>query len=669
MSPEPVICSLFLFLSGVLFWLASTTVINLEKKNLYAYFSIGVLTLTSLLFAFFSWIGQENLLSISRFPFRIFYPAIFLLILIPYGWYFIIAWFLGLLQGRTFYKVLAYVLGISQIFACILIFIKGSNYGWEVSIYDFWISIPISFRSSYIIYVFLCVILSLVGLLNFKVTSRVFTEIARYRSVPYLKAVCILLLAVIGCVSLLFLGESLGIAPDPVVLSLSNPNPLYVYLILIEILVTIAILLLGQTLVSYEFLTGRILPQIGLKKEWRIVLLLAGSVSVVYIVFSLLGYRVAEILLASNYSFLLSRMFALRQSKRSNFRRNESLQSVLFFESLPESRTVFEEKFDFVCQRILNSSKSLLVSETSSPFLSKIILSYPNVEETYEPKLQHRVFDPERSIFYMSGEDSFEYSIAVGIEETNGIKGTLFLGPKLDGGLYAEEEIELAKTATLWILNGILQLETNQTLSELQRKHIREQRISDHKTRQILHDEILPELHSGILNLNENSGREKIKEHLRSLTELHGKISGFLRELPDIRSELARIGMIPVFQNLLDSDFSKENIIRNIEPGFPELADKLPPDLQEAVYYSFREALRNAIKFSSSSKEAISLSFFQKSGLRIEIKNAVRPNSESESTGQGLKIHSALLKIFGAGLNLEFQDKKIAIVNITIPIP
>lgn len=269
----------------------------------------------------------------------------------------------------------------------------------------------------------------------------------------------------------------------------------------------------------------------------------------------------------------------------------------------------------------------------------------------------------------MSGEDSFEYSIAVAIEETNGIKGTLFLGPKLDGGLYAEEEIELAKTATVWILNGIFQLETNQTLSELQRKHIREQRISDHKTRQILHDEILPELHSGILNLNENSSREKIKEHLRSLTELHGKISGFLRELPDIRSELARIGMIPVFQNLLDSDFSKENIILNIEPGFPELADKLPPDLQEAVYYSFREALRNAVKFSSSSKEAISISFFQKSGLRIEIKNDVRPNSEGESTGQGLKIHSALLKIFGAGLNLEFQDKKIAIVSITIPIP
>lgn len=587
----------------------------------------------------------------------------------PYGWYFVIVWFLGFLRDSKSHRALSYILGFSQIPALVILVWKGSGYPSETSLFSFWMQVPFSFRAAYLIYISVCVSASLFALSGFKVGSGIFTEIARYRSIPYLKSICFLFLAVIAVVFLLFLGNSLGIAEDPVFLSAIDPRPLYLYLILIQIIVTSAVLILGRTLVSYEFLTGRVFPQIGLRKEWITVLLLAGALSLVYLALSLLyNQRDPRIFLAIGYTFQISRTFTLRRAKKINQDRAETLRSVLISEDESRGRISFQEKFDFVCERILSSSKALLVSETSVPILSGISLFYPSDSKPEpKPNLSGRIYDPNRNIFYLSGEDSSGYSVAIGIEDPNTVKGTLFLGTKQDGGLYAEEEIELAKAAMGWILDGMSRLETDLILAELQRKRIQEQGITDHKTRQILHDEILPELHSGILHLSENSNQGKIKDHIENLKELHGRIAGFLRELPDIRSELTRIGMLPVLKNLIDSDFTGEDISWMIDPDFSESADRLSLDLQEVVYYAFRESVRNAIKFSSKEKRKISVSFFRKDRLEIEIGNTIGKDTEFESSGQGLKIHRALLKIFGADLKLEFPNLEIAVLRISIP--
>ncbi|EMY13209.1 hypothetical protein LEP1GSC043_0768 [Leptospira weilii str. Ecochallenge] len=52
-NPEILICSVFLFLSSVLFWLASTTIVNLEKRDGSTTFTIVILISVSALFGFF----------------------------------------------------------------------------------------------------------------------------------------------------------------------------------------------------------------------------------------------------------------------------------------------------------------------------------------------------------------------------------------------------------------------------------------------------------------------------------------------------------------------------------------------------------------------------------------------------------------------------------------
>ncbi|EMO27412.1 hypothetical protein LEP1GSC170_4971, partial [Leptospira interrogans serovar Bataviae str. HAI135] len=46
----------------------------------------------------FSWIGELGILKILNYPAVYFFPGILGLILIPFGWFFIIVWFLGLLK-------------------------------------------------------------------------------------------------------------------------------------------------------------------------------------------------------------------------------------------------------------------------------------------------------------------------------------------------------------------------------------------------------------------------------------------------------------------------------------------------------------------------------------------------------------------------------------------
>ncbi|EMJ57708.1 hypothetical protein LEP1GSC013_0367 [Leptospira interrogans serovar Valbuzzi str. Duyster] len=65
---EILICSVFFYLSSILFWLASTTIVNLEKRNLPATFTITLLIVVSMLFGFFSWIGESGILKILNYP-------------------------------------------------------------------------------------------------------------------------------------------------------------------------------------------------------------------------------------------------------------------------------------------------------------------------------------------------------------------------------------------------------------------------------------------------------------------------------------------------------------------------------------------------------------------------------------------------------------------------
>ncbi|EMJ48852.1 ATP-binding protein [Leptospira santarosai] len=686
-NPEILICSVFLFLSSVLFWLASTTIVNLERKDRSATFTIFILLSAAVLFGFFSWIGESGLIQVSNYSAFYFFPGIFGLILIPFGWFFIVVWFLGFLRERMIYKIFFWLLAASQIFATIFFLVWSRKFSTSVSLFHFWNMVPFSFRLSYLIYILFCILVSIFALFSFRISKNILPEIARNKAVPYLKTVSFVLFGVFFLIFFLFLGEGIGVIQDPVSRSDKEPKFFYGFLIGIQTLVATAVLVLGQALISYEIFTGRILPKISLRREWRKSILGFSAFSFVYLTLATFGFSKIELFLTASYTFCISRTFLLKKSKDLRLAKSTVLSSIVASDQTSKEGRAnsnsleekFQKSFDILCSEILETSSALFINESKIPFITDLILRYP-VDSPNSNKLNPNTFKKtnlffeKENIAYLEEENDSDFALCLKVENDRSGDGLLFLGQKINGGLYSEEEIETARTVVSWMLSSLISESNSLILGSLQKKHIEDQRISDYKTRRMLHDEILPEIHSSILILSRVQNESAFLEQIRLLTDLHKRISSFLRELPDTSLEIQRLGLIDALIRRTDSEFETSWFDWSYDPGLQERFPISKPETLEVLFYACRESIRNAVKYSKEDeRKRISVSFFEKNtdkkGILIQIKNRIerRRNSSVQSAGQGLKIHSALLKVFGGHLTLEFLNTNEVLVEIFLP--
>ncbi|TGM53460.1 ATP-binding protein [Leptospira adleri] len=680
LEPEIFICSLFLFQSSLLLWLSSTTYVNLEKRDRSATFTIGILISASFLFGFFSWIGKFGLFEVSGYPAVYFFPGIFGLILIPFGWFFIILWFVGFLNHRRIYRWIFRFLIIAQVFAYGFFIFWTRKFDPNISLFEFWNIVPFSFRLSYLIYILICILVPIVALKSFRISKQILPEIARQKAVPYLSLTSFFLFGVLILVFFLFLGKGLGISADPVLESQRRPMLFYGFLIGIQLFVAAAILVLGKALISYEVFTGRILPKISLRSEWKNAILGFLLLSGIYAAFASVGFQKIELFLCASYVYIFSRTILLKKNKDLRLKENSILRSIMIPEEISDRRTSdgkeiqirFQRSFEILCSKILETSKAFFINDSRIPFIPDVFLQFPKTAESsqkIEFKYSNLVFNGE-GLAYLSDENPHRYVLCLKVENDHSGAGFLFLGQKVDGGLYAEEEIEIAKAAIAWMLNSLFVESNSQTLSSLQRKHMEEQRIADYKTRQILHDEILPEIHSSILELSQIPSNTIISEQIQILTGLHKKVSGFLRELPDTSLEIQRIGLIDALIRLSGSEFETSWFEWNYDSKLEKKFPITKPEILEILFYACRESIRNAVRYSGEEKEKkISISFLEKDGILIRIVNNISKKETRvlETAGQGLRIHSALLKVFGGFLTLEFLNMTEAIVEIYLP--
>ncbi|EMY76978.1 putative membrane protein [Leptospira weilii serovar Ranarum str. ICFT] len=683
-NPEIFICSVFLFLSSILFWLASTTIINLEKQDRSATFTIVIVIVVSALFGFFSWIGESGLIRVLNYSAVYFFPGIFGLILIPFGWFFIVVWFLGFLREKRIYRIFLWILSVSQIVAVVFFFIWGRKISSGLSLFHFWNVVPFSFRLAYLIYILFCIAIPIFALFSFQISKNILPEIARNKAVPYLKTVSLLLFGVLILVLFLFLGEGLGIIEDPVSRSDNDPEPFYGFLIGIQFLITIAILVLGKALISYEIFTGRILPKISLRQEWKNAVFGFLAVTLLYFTTAVLRLSKIELFLTGSYVYCISRTFLLKKNKDLRLEKNSILGSILSLKKFSENnpsdtkdlKEKFQRSFDILCSDILETSSALFINESRIPFITDMILQYPNKTkiENIDTFRNLNIFFEKENIAYLEEKNVNDFVLRIKVENDHSGEGLLFLGQKINGGLYAEEEIETAKATVSWMLSSLFTESNSLVLSSLQRKHTEEQRISDYKTRQILHDEILPEIHSSILILSQLQNESAFSEQIQLLTNLHKRVSSFLRELPDTSLEIARLGLIDALIRLTGSEFETSRFDWSYDPELKERFPISKPEILEILFYASRESIRNAVKYSGEGNpKKISISFLEKhgekKGILIQIKNQIEKNRTQsvESAGQGLKIHSALLKVFGGYLTLEFLNAEEALVEIYLP--
>lgn len=661
---EILICSIFIFLSTNLFWLGSTTATNLEKKNAAAYFSIFTLIVSSLLFSFSAILGQNGFLVVSSYPILYFFPGLILLILIPFGWFVVIVWFFGFLKKKGIFLFLFYILSFCQLVAIAILLAYNPAKTWNISLFEYWKFVPFSFKSAYLIYIFSCIVLSLLCLFFFKISDNSLSELGRQKAVPFLKLIGFSLFGVVILVSVLFIGDEFGIIENLILKAEKEPKYFYGFVICIQSLICVSILVLGWALTSYEILTGRILPKISLKQEWKNSVYASLALSALYFLFAKLGYPRAEIPIIFSYSFFLSRFLTIQKNKEISSKQNKVLKKILSSGSVKLS-------FGYLCKDVLEATKAALVFQGKIPFISDTNIYYP--ENTPSETFDFSKIDPSPEnpkIQYLDKDRFSGFVIRVKIESVLSEDAYLILGQKENGGLFAEEEIEIAKITGTWLVHSLFLEETGNILEELQRKKIQEQRISDQKTRQILHDEILPEIHSLILEISNDKLGSLNSQHANSLTELHKRISSLLREMSDTGLEISRLGLTSMLQKLESSEAKNFDLIWEIDPNVNSQMENYPPEVQEVLYYAFRESLRNAVKYSGDVQSQITIRIQYENGLSIQIRNEIGKELTSiRSSGQGLKIHSALLRIFQGSLTLEFPSSKEAIIRIFLPSP
>lgn len=547
--------------------------------------------------------------------------------------------------------------------------------------------VPFSFRLSYLIYILFCILVSIFALFSFRISKNILPEIARNKAVPYLKTVSLVLFGIFFLVFFLFLGEGIGVIQDPVSRSDKDPKSFYGFLIGIQTLVATAVLVLGQALISYEIFTGRILPKISLRREWRKSILGFSVFSFVYLTLATFGFSKIELFLTASYTFCISRTFLLKKSKDLRLAKSTVLSSIVASDQTSKEGRAnsnyleekFQKSFDILCSEILETSSALFINESKIPFITDLILRYP-VDSPNSNKLNPNTFKKtnlffeKENIAYLEEENDSDFALCLKVENDRSGDGLLFLGQKINGGLYSEEEIETARTVVSWMLSSLISESNSLILGSLQKKHIEDQRISDYKTRRMLHDEILPEIHSSILILSRVQNESAFLEQIRLLTDLHKRISSFLRELPDTSLEIQRLGLIDALIRRTDSEFETSWFDWSYDPGLQERFPISKPETLEVLFYACRESIRNAVKYSEEGeRKRISVSFFEKNtdkkGILIQIKNRIerRRNSSVQSAGQGLKIHSALLKVFGGHLTLEFLNTNEVLVEIFLP--
>ena len=70
--------------------------------------------------------------------------------------------------------------------------------------------------------------------------------------------------------------------------------------------------------------------------------------------------------------------------------------------------------------------------------------------------------------------------------------GILLLSERSDGGLFTQEEIEIAQTTGERVLEAQASAELTRRLIELQRGRLAATQVVDRRARQVLHDDILP---------------------------------------------------------------------------------------------------------------------------------------------------------------------------------
>jgi signal transduction histidine kinase len=555
----------------------------------------------------------------------------------------------------------------------------------------------------YPIYIVLCILLSLDALRSPGPSapatgdgSELTRTLARRRARPWLIASSLALLAVSLLVALVMLWVALtfryGLPGRDYAGYADIALSVAWFDLVIAALIGVSVILLGQAIVSYEIFTGKALPRRGFFRHWRSAVILAAGYS------ALAGWSLT-IQLRPVYSLLLSTLLVVAfyalfgwRSFTERERNIEGLRPFITSQRLYErllTPTALPEvevatPFHALCEDVLGARVGYLAAVGPLAPLVGAPLAYPDVgSQRAVPLPEISQFDSPQTMCVPLDPARYGGAVwAVPLWSERGLIGMLLLGEKRDGGLYTQEEIEIARASGERLIDTQASAEMARRLMALQRERLAHSQVLDRHARRVLHDDVLPRLHAALLTLNSGQAGEVAA----LLTEAHRQIADLLREMPAAAApEVARWGLVGALRQAVDEELGHafDEVSWEIEPQAEQEARAIPPLTAEVLFYAAREAIRNAARHGRGEDESrplrlrVSAAWRDPSagsgqgGLELIIEDdgvgVGQAFSLPEASGQGLALHGTLMAVVGGTLAVESAPSAYTRVVLTLP--
>ncbi|RPJ51454.1 MAG: hypothetical protein EHM21_02680 [Chloroflexi bacterium] len=534
----------------------------------------------------------------------------------------------------------------------------------------------------YVAYSLLCYLLPLDLLRKPPIGSPLETR-ARQRARPYLvfASMALLLAGILLAWTALW---ALNTHPVPTLSNAQTERIVQQFDLGVAALVALAITLLGRAIVGFEVFTGRPLPRNRFLRQWRSTVILAGGFGAAAAFTLTIELRpIYSLMLATGlmtlfYALYSWRSFVEREDFMERLRPFVASQNLYGVLTTPQSESEGSTRalFDTLCRDVLEVRLATIVPAGALATLAGPPLAYP--ESSAAPSIDASGWPGRfsRQVRCLPAEQAGEpggafpgIDWAVPLWSSRGLDGVLMLGEKINGNPFTEEEIEIAQAAGERVLDLLAGTEMARLAMELLRQRLAQAHVMDGQGRRVLHDEVLPELHTTLLHLSALApGEPSIRQAMSSLSKAHRQIADLMREMPlPVPHRLVQGGLAAALRSLVEHDYANDfnEVEWRIAPEAVEYARGLPLFVNEVLFFAARELVRNAAihgrerenENSDALPLCLEISLEIKNGLHLAITDngsgfRSRGPDAAGGSGNGLRIHNAMLAAVGARLEV-----------------
>jgi two-component sensor histidine kinase len=541
-----------------------------------------------------------------------------------------------------------------------------------------------------------------------------------------------------------WLGYGILLPTPPTILPSSLPVPFN--LLILDLLATgsvaVAILLIGYAIVRHGVLIERPLVRRGFFEQWRGIVIVATLVAIlisflIALTHSSLGGLLLVTCLAtgaytlftwSSYTahdryISLLRPFVSSTTPRhwlnTDLLRTEQDLEHLFFHLCHDVLAVECAYLSVMAGTVRRSFSYRWPAELAlGPLWEKAYMSSDDRSQNaplLQPKPKQTPHETAARRIQVYLHERLAIVWILPISDERGPVATLYLGPREDGGVFTDEDMNLAHACSQRILDTLGDHEAMQAVANLLRRRIVDVKLLGAQQRRILHDEILPQMHLALLQLEmlrsvptdnqadpaispemlftngqqatirdtpAKTHKQAIDEAINIISNTHRRLAAMMRATaPGAPHRLERDGLINAIQTMLEQDFQHafDEIDQDISEETAMCIDEvISPAIAELIFAAVQEALRNAARHARGNDIHRHLRLTLKATWNrqdqhlelIVADNGVGIPSASKSTtgtGGGLLTHSALLAIAGGSLTITSAPGEGVTVRIMLP--